>query len=393
MSRRGRPILHDGVVRRREESKFWQMDYRDRDGVRQRESTFTEDRDEADQILRERLRARDGNILEIVRKGERLMCGELADWFLENYSKPPFRAPKTHAVNLRALNHLKKVFANYLLIEMTPDKIEYYLRDRLRQRVRFKTSSGYIERGLLKPTTVHQEYRVVRRMFNVAVRKKLLAFNPCASVEFPVAVRGLFRPHYVTSSEQRQLESHAPIYLRNIIRIVAETGLRIYKELLSMKKDQVDFVNSLVWIPDSKTESGISEQPLTKLALEAFRDQIAIAGKGEFLFPGNEVPTKHLKSVKTAWRNTLRRAGIPYFRIYDLRSTFATRLSAGGVSDEWVTQLLRQGDAQVFKKYSQMKLQMKREALEKLNRQANEMNGNMCQNVSRKSDFDTVLTQ
>jgi len=46
---------------------------------------------------------------------------------------------------------------------------------------------------------------------------------------------------------------------------------------------------------------------------------------------------------------------------------------AGGVADEWVTQMLRQGDAQVFKKYSQMKLQMKREALEKLNRRANEM--------------------
>jgi hypothetical protein len=35
--------------------------------------------------------------------------------------------------------------------------------------------------------------------------------------------------------------------------------------------------------------------------------------------------------------------------------------------------MLRQGDAQVFKKYSQMKLQMKREALEKINRLANEM--------------------
>ena len=54
--------------------------------------------------------------------------------------------------------------------------------------------------------------------------------------------------------------------------------------------------------------------------------------------------------------------GCPYFRIYDLRSTYATRLSAGGVADELVTQLLRQGDAKVFKKYSQMKLQMKREA-------------------------------
>jgi hypothetical protein len=32
------------------------------------------------------------------------------------------------------------------------------------------------------------------------------------------------------------------------------------------------------------------------------------------------------------------------------------------VSDEWVTQMLRQGDAQVMEKYSQMKLQMKRKA-------------------------------
>lgn len=37
-----------------------------------------------------------------------------------------------------------------------------------------------------------------------------------------------------------------------------------------------------------------------------------------------------------------------------------------------MTQMLRQGDAQVFKKYSQMKLQMKREALEKLNLRAGE---------------------
>ena len=40
-----------------------------------------------------------------------------------------------------------------------------------------------------------------------------------------------------------------------------------------------------------------------------------------------------------------------------------------------MTQLLRQGDAQVFKKYSQMQLQMKREALQKLNRTANEGKG------------------
>jgi hypothetical protein len=56
-----------------------------------------------------------------------------------------------------------------------------------------------------------------------------------------------------------------------------------------------------------------------------------------------------------------------------------------------VTQLLRQGDAKVFKKYSQMKLQMKREALTKLNRQANEAGSGTAGQDPK--GFDTVLAQ
>jgi hypothetical protein len=100
---------------------------------------------------------------------------------------------------------------------------------------------------------------------------------------------------------------------------------------------------------------------------------MAISGEGPYLFPSDLNSTGHLKKLKTVWKRTLRRAKISYFRIYDLRSAYATRLSAGGVAEEWVTQLLRQSDAQVFKKYSQVKLRMKREAPEKLNRRCNEM--------------------
>jgi chorismate synthase len=71
----------------------------------------------------------------------------------------------------------------------------------------------------------------------------------------------------------------------------------------------------------------------------------------------------------------------------------ATRLSAGGVADEWVTQLLRQGDAQVFKKYSQMKLQMQREALSKINRRANEMQLPATITVPEFSNSGTVMAQ
>jgi integrase len=200
----------------------------------------------------------------------------------------------------------------------------------------------------------------------------LIPANPCWGVEFPVAVRGLFRPHYVSWSEQQRIEAAAPVYLKHAIRIITETGLRVYRELTPMRKDQVDLDNSVVWIPDSKTPNGIGEVPLTDVAVEAFRDQLSIAGDGPYLFPSDLGSTGHQTTFKTAWAATLRRAGVSHFRIYDLRSTYATRLSAGGVADEWVTQLLRQGDAKVFKKYSQMKLQMKREALQKLNRAANE---------------------
>jgi len=348
------------------------MVYRDRNGKRIRESTFTDDWPEAQRKLRERLQARDDRTLDIVRKGEQLQFSDWVDFFLENYSKPPIRAEKTHEANQRSARHLKEAFRQRAVGDITADDIELYLRRRLQARVQFKTAEGVIQKDRLKPATVHQELRVLRRMLNVAVRKRLLPANPCSGVEFPVKVKGMFRPHYMSWSEQQRIEFQAPDYLSNIIRIISESGLRVYKELMGMKKEQVDLQNAMVWIPESKTPNGIAEVPLTELALEAFREQIRISGPGAWLFPSDENPTGHQKTLKTVWPAVLRRAKVPYFRIYDLRSTYATRLSAGGVADEWVTQLLRQGDAKVFKKYSQMKLQMKREALQKLNRKANE---------------------
>jgi len=43
------------------------------------------------------------------------------------------------------------------------------------------------------------------------------------------------------------------------------------------------------------------------------------------------------------------------------------------VADHFVSQMLRQGDASVFKRYSQAKLNMMRESLTRLDRKANEL--------------------
>ncbi len=87
------------------------------------------------------------------------------------------------------------------------------------------------------------------------------------------------------------IECHAPEHLRNVVRIITETGLRVYKELMPMKNDQIDLENAVVWIPDSKTPNGVAEVPLTPIAVQAFLDQLRIAGPGPYLFPSDNNPS------------------------------------------------------------------------------------------------------
>ncbi len=227
----------------------------------------------------------------------------------------------------------------------------------------------------LKPATVHQEFRVLRRILNLAVKYKRLTVNPCQTVEFPVRVSNTTRkPHYMTASEQARIEFFAPSYLRHAVVILVEMGLRPYREMTPIEKQQVDLENRVVHISDSKTPNGVADMPMTDLAYEAFKARIEETLGSDYLFPtSSKRATKpYITALKKVWTSTLERAGVTHFPIYHLRHTFATRLSAGGVADHFVTQMLRQGDSQVFKRYNQAKLNMMREALGKLDRQANE---------------------
>jgi len=379
MSKRGRPRQGDGGVYKRGNSQFWQVWYRDKKGEIQRESTGKTDQGEAERFLRERLTARDEGRLPTVLNSKNLTFGQWADWFLERRSKPPFRSEGNHQQNVNALKFLRPVFGEVPLSELTAEAIEEYLADRLQSGKRIRTKLGVQHRGRIKPATAHQEFRILSHMLNVAVKQKRLVDNPCRAVEFPVSVsKSTRKPHYMTASEQAKIEFAAPSYLRNLLVIVAETGLRYKKELLPMKKSQVDLDNGVVHIADSKTANGIGDMPMTVAARVAFSRQMEETEGSEYVFPSfkRNARKPYLTNVRKGWTATLEKAGVPYFTLYEVRHTFATRLSAGGVADHMVTQMLRQGDSEVFKLYSQAKLGMMREALAKLDRAANERAAN-----------------
>jgi integrase len=96
-----------------------------------------------------------------------------------------------------------------------------------------------------------------------------------------------------------------------VIRIITETGLRVYKELAAMSKNQVDIPNKVVFIADSKTPTRVAEVPLNEIAVEAFRSQIELAGPGPWLFPSSKKPGEAQSNFKMTWERSLRKGVSP----------------------------------------------------------------------------------
>jgi len=100
-----------------------------------------------------------------------------------------------------------------------------------------------------------------------------------------------------------------------------------------MQKGQVDLENGIVHIADSKTVNGIGDMPMTPDARDAFLRQIEETPGSEYLFPSPKrtASKPYLTNLRKAWAVTLKKVGLPHFALYEVRHTFATRLSAGGV--------------------------------------------------------------
>ena len=103
----------------------------------------------------------------------------------------------------------------------------------------------------------------------------------------------------------------------------------------------------------SKTTAGLRTIPMTAFVrTQLLNWRTATRGISDFVFFSPQRPTTHIGSVKTAWHNALRMAGLPQFPIYQCRHTFATRLAASGVSDTIIDQLLGHSRRDVLR-YSQ----------------------------------------
>jgi len=218
------------------------------------------------------------------------------------------------------------------------------------------------------PATVNRDLAVLRRMLRLAERRRFIARTPFTEVEL-LEERGIRRkPHIATFDEEERILAVADPHIRVLTVLLLETGLRSNREALVLKWDDIDFSTDTIRVRASKTAAGLRNIPISgrcKVELLAWRQHLG-PEFSPYVFPNMRNPERHLTQIRKSWANALKLAGIPYFWLYNLRHTFASRLSAAGVSDLFVAQMIGHSSPSIVQTYAKAIDEHKRDAIRKL---------------------------
>jgi integrase len=176
------------------------------------------------------------------------------------------------------------------------------------------------------------------------------------------------QPHILTFDEEKRILAAAPDHLRVLAILILDTGLRSGKEALSLKWENVDFSNDTIRIRNSKTLAGIRSVPMSnrcKMELQKWRNRLG-PEFSQYVFANPQQPQTHLRSARSSWPSTLKAVGMPYFWLYDLRHTFASRLTEAGVSPIFVAQIMGHSSPNILQTYAKAIDEYRRSAISKL---------------------------
>jgi integrase len=210
--------------------------------------------------------------------------------------------------------------------------------------------------------------RRFRRMMKLAERKMLINESPFRDVEFLEERKQRRRPHILTFEEEDRVLAAATPHIRALAVLILETGMRSSREALALPWTDVDFVNDVVKVRESKTKAGERTIPISaRCKAELLRWHSLLGPEfSSYVFPNMRNPSKPLKDVRRSWARALKDAGLQYFWIYDLRHTLASRLTQAGVSPLFVAQIIGHSGTSILSTYVRAVDEYRRDAIHKL---------------------------
>ena len=292
-------------------------------------------------------------------------AGAAKDYLLE---REAHWSQKTREIHATSLSHLQHHLGSLLLNEIAAEDISRYQRERKRE--------GASNR------TINIEIELVR----LVLRKAKLWGRICDDVQLLRQRSEVGRE--LTDDEIHRLlnacEASRSRGLYTAVLTSIHTGLRS-QEQRSLLWRQVDLIEGTITVGKSKTRGG--EGRLVYLSasavqtLQDWRSQFLDTEPGDAVFPresygikgkkgnfgGQVAPYKTFRdqpvaSFKTAWK-TAKKAASVECRWHDLRHSCASRLAAGGATDQTLQALLGWMSPKMIERYSHVRAEAKRRAV------------------------------
>lgn len=210
--------------------------------------------------------------------------------------------------------------------EVTPAVADRYVADR--------------HAGGVKLRTIRDDLAYIKAVFNFAVQRGLVLFNPLAGYKPPRNDAERIRPP--SDAEFDAIMAKAAPHVRRALLLFAFTGIRPGpKEAFGLTWDQVDFFNRTITIVSAeKGGLPVRDVPLAAVLLEhmhRWKEEDDAAGY-RFVI---HYHGKRVDKIGKGWAAAKRRAGISRrLRLYDLRHAAATKMISRGADIKTVAKIL-----------------------------------------------------
>lgn len=279
-------------------------------------------------------------------KKPEILFEKFADEFIELYSKQNKKSWKRDEVSLKSL---KPFFLGKTLQEIQSNLLEAYKAKRKADFTPRKT--------LVEEATINREIALLKTIFNKAVEWGKIDTNRLIKVK---KFKEKQKDMKILKDEEaiRLIDSALP-HLKPVLIVALNTGMR-RGEILSLKWENIDFKNGLIFVKDSK--SADREVPINYLVFETLKE---LPRTSEFIFY-NPKTNSHITDVKNSFRTARNNAKIKGLRFHDLRHTAASRMIQAGVDLVTVSRILGHSSIQMTMRYVHSTTEIMRSAVEKL---------------------------
>ena len=150
---------------------------------------------------------------------------------------------------------------------------------------------------------------------------------------------------------------------RDIVVLMRETGMRNERELYRVRIESIDWMNKLIFIPDSKTPSGTRRIPMSDRAMSILSARCAGRSQG-WVFPSKRSVAGHLTTIGKLFRQARKKAGLPKeLVLYCSRHDYGTRVLRETGNLAAVMKTMGHKDVRTAMRYQHPELDIVRDAL------------------------------